>query len=193
MPENTSIIFRVVNFLAAAFMIIGSVSLILLGFFPSFILAVICIIFAVITIVFEFKLPGQITQFASIMFSFLGRGIFYLIVGCILLNYAPLSIASGAIIIVIAVVYIILHFVPSIEPPRNMQMSAFEESIGLLRHLPRLDNHYPSTTPNTPMSNANYNNNTIHSPSSMYSPPPIPQETTPYPQKTYIPNESHIV
>ncbi|KAI9301828.1 COPI associated protein-domain-containing protein [Cunninghamella echinulata] len=199
MPENLSFIFRIINIVTAAFMIIGSVSLILQGYFPRIILAIICIIFGAITIVFEFKLPGQITQFASIMFSFLGRGLFYLFIGCILLNNAPLSIACGVIIIVVAIIYIVLHFIPSIEPPKNMQMSAFEESIGLLRHHHQHQYNPPTstppfTTPSTPINNYHPSASPMYSstPSSPH-PPPIPQETTPYPQKTYIPNEAHIV
>lgn len=32
-------------------------------------------LFGIMTAVFEFRLPGVITQFASFMFSFMGRGI----------------------------------------------------------------------------------------------------------------------
>ncbi|KAL1936346.1 hypothetical protein VTP01DRAFT_480, partial [Rhizomucor pusillus] len=64
------------------------------------------------------------------MFSFLGRGIFYLFIGAITLNYGGFSIACGVVLIVISIVYIILQFVPGIQAPSNMQKSAFEEALG---------------------------------------------------------------
>ncbi|KAG0181931.1 Late Golgi vesicles protein [Apophysomyces sp. BC1034] len=82
------------------------------------------------TAVFEFKLPGQVTQFASFMFAFLSRGIFYVFIGCITLNYGALSIASGVIVALVGIAYIILHFVPAIDPPNNMRKAAFDESVG---------------------------------------------------------------
>ncbi|KAI7852608.1 COPI associated protein-domain-containing protein [Circinella umbellata] len=122
MPSvDISLVFRVINCVAAAFMAIGGVGTIIRGF-NNFITGIFCIIFGLVTAVFEFRLPAQITQFASFMFSFLGRGIS--------LNYGALAIAAGVIVILIGVVYCVLHFVPGVQAPTNMQRSAFEESLG---------------------------------------------------------------
>ena len=55
------------------------------------------------------------------MFSFIGRGVFYLFIGTIMLaehwyNWIPATIVG-----VVGVAYIALEFVPSIEPPANMR------------------------------------------------------------------------
>lgn len=151
---------------------------------PSFV----CSLFGVITGLFEFKLPKAIIQFASFMFSLLGRGLFYVFLGCIILNYNSLSLACGVIIILIGVVYCICHFIPQIEPPANMRSSTFEASFG------RNQSPYSQDTPYHQQSYSAPGN--AQSPSSFHSnasnPAPVHQETTPYPQKTYIPNESHI-
>lgn len=55
------------------------------------------------------------------MFSFLGRGIFYVFVGSILLNNGVLRIIAGSIVGVVGLAYAALEFVPSVEPPANMR------------------------------------------------------------------------
>ncbi|KAI8338114.1 COPI associated protein-domain-containing protein [Chlamydoabsidia padenii] len=182
MASTYDIVFRVVNLVAAVFLVIGGVAFILQGGFPNFITAVFCILFGIMTGLFEFKLPKSIIQFASFMFSLLGRGMFYIFLGCIILNYNSLSLACGVIIILIGVVYSICHFIPQIEPPSNMRPSTFEQTLGM--------NHQDTHPYHTPSPSSFHSH---HINSSMSPPPPQPtQETTPYPQKTYIPNESHI-
>ncbi|CAO3596896.1 unnamed protein product [Absidia cylindrospora] len=213
MPVSTSTVLRLVNFIAAIFMIVGGVSLILNGGFPNFILGVYSILFGLITILFEVKLPKMITQFASFMFSLLGRSLFYIFMGCIILNYNSLSMACGIIIIIIGVIIGICHFVPSVTPPENMSPTGFEKSFGLnpyqqqpqqsaqqqqpqamsspyQNNNPVVNSPYPSYS--SPVSHAatpphSYNNNSNYP--VMYTPQ---QEVTHYPQKTYIQNESHI-
>ncbi|PQE10327.1 COPI associated protein [Rutstroemia sp. NJR-2017a WRK4] len=73
------------------------------------------------TALLEFQIPPQLSRYASFLFSFLGRGIFYIFVGSILLHDGPLRIIAGSIVGLIGVAYVALEFVPSIEPPANMR------------------------------------------------------------------------
>ncbi|KAG2211771.1 hypothetical protein INT46_003711 [Mucor plumbeus] len=127
---NLSIVFRAINIVVAAFMIIGGVMTCIAGGFPNFIQGIFVIIFGIMTAIFEFRLPVIITQFASFMFSFMGRGIFYTFLGAITLNYGGLALASGIIVAVFGVAYIALHFFKNIEAPSNMQKRAYEDAIG---------------------------------------------------------------
>ncbi|KAL0074346.1 COPI associated protein-domain-containing protein [Phycomyces blakesleeanus] len=129
-PIDRSLIFRAVNIIVACFMVIGGVATILTGGFPQFIRGIFCILFGLIVFVFEFRLPSVLTQHVSFMFSFIGRGICYIFIGCIILNQLPLAIASGVIVAVAGVAYCILQFVPNIEAPSNMSRSALDESLG---------------------------------------------------------------
>ena len=45
----------------------------------------------------------------------------YIFVGSILLHDHVLRYIAGAIIIVVGVIYAVLEFIPSIEPPQNMR------------------------------------------------------------------------
>ncbi|OAD72928.1 hypothetical protein PHYBLDRAFT_146247 [Phycomyces blakesleeanus NRRL 1555(-)] len=125
---DISLVFRVINIVVAVFMIIGAVATIIDGGFPNFIQGIFCILLGLMTAVFEFKLPGQVTH-----------------VGGITLGYKGLSIASGVIILVVGVAFVICHFIRTIEPPSNMRQVAFDESIG---HTTRLQgSHIESAIP----------------------------------------------
>ncbi|CAO3615075.1 unnamed protein product [Cunninghamella blakesleeana] len=126
---DKSIIFRVVNIIVGSFMIIGGVSTIILGGFPQFIRGIFCILYGIMVFLFEFRLPSVITKHVSFMFSFIGRGIFYIFIGCILLNANALGIASGVIIILAGVAFAVLEFIPFIEAPSNMKRETMDDSI----------------------------------------------------------------
>ena len=72
-------------------------------------------------LVAEFQIPPQISRYASFLFSFLGRGIFYVFVGSIILEGGILRTIAGSIVGLVGVAYVVLEFVPSIEPPANMR------------------------------------------------------------------------
>ncbi|KAI7872789.1 COPI associated protein-domain-containing protein [Spinellus fusiger] len=110
-------------------MVIGGVATIITGGFPQFIRGIFCIVFGIIVFVFEFRLPPVITQHVSYMFSFLGRGLFYIFIGCIILNEILLAIASGVIVALAGVAYSILQFMPFVQPPINMRREAFDDSL----------------------------------------------------------------
>ncbi|ORE08886.1 hypothetical protein BCV72DRAFT_261132 [Rhizopus microsporus var. microsporus] len=130
---NFSNIFRVVNMVAAAFMIIGGVMTCIHGGFPNFIQGIFVILFGLMTVLFEFRMPGPVVKHASFMFSFMGRGLFYIFLGFITVNYGALSIASGVIVIAIGLAYVALEFT-KIEPPNNMRKEAYDDAVGQGTH-----------------------------------------------------------
>ncbi|GAB7326287.1 hypothetical protein MBLNU13_g10263t1 [Cladosporium sp. NU13] len=131
--------FRIVNLVAGAFMVLGGIA----HFFPigiafarmnkmangvssracstTIIVGVYAIIFGLATALLEFQIPPQVTRYASFMFSFIGRGVFYFFVGCILAGDKFRNYIPAAIVALIGLVYIALEFLPSIEPPANMR------------------------------------------------------------------------
>ncbi|KAL1839780.1 hypothetical protein VTJ49DRAFT_1154 [Mycothermus thermophilus] len=113
--------FRIVNLVVAVLMVLGGISQFFPTSFQSAIIGVYVIIFGLATGLLEFQIPPQVSRYASFLFSFLGRGVFYIFVGCILLHDHVLRIIAGSIIGVVGVAYAALEFVPSIEPPANMR------------------------------------------------------------------------
>jgi len=87
----------------------------------SIIVGVYIIVFGLAVALLEFQIPPQISRYASFLFSFIGRGAFYIFAGSILLDHHTVDIVFGSIIGIIGVAYVVLEFIPSIEPPQNMR------------------------------------------------------------------------
>ncbi|KAF5872594.1 putative copi associated protein [Botrytis fragariae] len=113
--------FRLVNLAVGVFMVLGGISQFFPLGFQSIIIGCYVIIFGICTALLEFQIPPQVSRYASFLFSFLGRGIFYVFVGSILLHDHVLRVIAGSLIGIIGLIYIGLEFVPSIEPPANMR------------------------------------------------------------------------
>lgn len=79
------------------------------------------IIFGAAVALLEFQIPPQVSRYASFMFSFIGRGVFYIFMGSILLSSDWFRGLAGSIIAFVGLAYCALEFIPSIEPPANMR------------------------------------------------------------------------
>ncbi|RPB06030.1 COPI associated [Choiromyces venosus 120613-1] len=124
--DNMSNIIRLVNLGVGVIMVLGGIS----QFFPiglqSTIVGCYVIVFGLVTALLEFQIPPQTSRYASFLFSFLGRGVFYIFVGSILLHDHILRYIAGSIIGIVGAIYVGLEFVPSIEPPENMRSSEWD-------------------------------------------------------------------
>ncbi|CAG8061454.1 unnamed protein product [Penicillium nalgiovense] len=136
---------RLVNIAVGVFMVLGGISNFFTGTWSSFILGAYAVVFGlgrslphpelttsigganIILVVggLEFlpNVPDYAYRYASFLFSFLGRGVFYIFIGSILLHDHVLRIIDGSLIAFIGLAYIALEFIPSIEPPSNMRES----------------------------------------------------------------------
>ncbi|KUI68164.1 Golgi apparatus membrane protein tvp15 [Cytospora mali] len=114
-------IFRIVNLVVAVIMILGGISHLFTLGFQSIIIGCYVILFGAATGLLEFQIPPQVSRYASFLFSFIGRGAFYIFVGSILLDGHVIRIIAGSIVGLIGVCYAVLEFIPSIEPPANMR------------------------------------------------------------------------
>lgn len=79
------------------------------------------ILFGLATGLLEFQIPPYVARYATFFFSFLGRGVFYIFIGSITLNYHWSGYATGAVIMFVGFAYVVLEFMPQIEPPANMR------------------------------------------------------------------------
>ncbi|VVT50989.1 uncharacterized protein SAPINGB_P002947 [Magnusiomyces paraingens] len=117
---DLSIAFRLVNLVVGVLFILGGISQFFPVSFQSTIIGVYVIIFGLGLILLEFRVPPLTYSYASFLFSFVGRGIFYTFIGSLLLHDHVLRIVGGSVIIFIGVVYILLEFVASIQKPYSM-------------------------------------------------------------------------
>ncbi|KAE9982359.1 hypothetical protein BLS_006202 [Venturia inaequalis] len=114
-------IFRIVNLGVGVLMVLGGVAQFFPLGFQSIVVGCYVIIFGLATALLEFQIPPQVARYASFMFSFIGRGLFYLFIGSILLSTHWTKVVPGTLIGFIGLGYVALEFVPSIEPPANMR------------------------------------------------------------------------
>ncbi|KAI2606834.1 COPI associated [Hypoxylon fragiforme] len=114
--------FRIVNATVGLIMVLGGISQFFTNTgFQSIIIGAYVLLFGLGIGLLEFQIPPQVSRYASFMFSFLGRGIFYVFIGSILLNNGVLRIIAGSIVGLVGLAYVALEFVPSVEPPANMR------------------------------------------------------------------------
>ncbi|KAL2105846.1 hypothetical protein VUR80DRAFT_7678 [Thermomyces stellatus] len=114
-------IFRIVNLVVAAAMLMGGVSFIVSLTWSGAITGAYMILFSAAVALLEFQIPPQVSRYASFLFSFIGRGLFYIFIGSLILGESTWFIITGSIVGIIGVAYVALEFVPSVEPPANMR------------------------------------------------------------------------
>lgn len=114
-------IFRVVNLVVGVITILGGIVHIFSLQLQLMIVGVYMILFGATVGLLEFQIPPQVSRYALFLFSFVGRGAFYIFLGCLLLSDSILSKIAGAIVGIIGIAYVALEFIPSIEPPSNMR------------------------------------------------------------------------
>ncbi|TVY30184.1 Golgi apparatus membrane protein [Lachnellula hyalina] len=113
--------FRIVNLGVGALMIFSGIWHIHPFELGKLMVGIYVILFGASTALLEFQIPPQLSRYASFLFSFLGRGIFYLFVGSVLFDEHITNDIFGSVIALVGIAYIALEFVPSIEPPQNMR------------------------------------------------------------------------
>jgi len=116
-------VFRIVNLGVGGVMVLGGISQFIGGgvTLQTIILGIYVIIFGLAVGLLEVQIPPQVSRYASFLFSFIGRGAFYIFVGSILLHGGWLRYIAGSIIGIVGAVYVALEFIPSIQPPENMR------------------------------------------------------------------------
>ncbi|ODV94298.1 hypothetical protein PACTADRAFT_76917 [Pachysolen tannophilus NRRL Y-2460] len=118
--QDFSPVFKIVNLVIGILSTLSGVSQLLSGV-QSFLLGLFIIAGGISIGFLEFKVAPQFYNYCSFFYSFIGRGIFYIFLGVLISHENILRICVGIVIIIIGIGYSILEFLPSIEPPENMQ------------------------------------------------------------------------
>ncbi|RFU78776.1 golgi apparatus membrane tvp15 [Trichoderma arundinaceum] len=87
----------------------------------NLIIGIYMIVFGLSIALLEFQIPPQVSRYANFLFSFIGRGIFYILLGGLILGEKVISQIAGGSVGIIGIGYVALEFIPSIEPPSNMR------------------------------------------------------------------------
>ncbi|KAI9503613.1 hypothetical protein GGI25_004865 [Coemansia spiralis] len=109
-PGGPPFYFRITNIIVAVLMIVMGIVFFTWSQFGRIMLGIYEIVFAIWMILFELAELAWLTPLVQFMFTWRGRGLFYVFIGCLTLGYRTVGWVFGAIIIAIGVVYIVLSF-----------------------------------------------------------------------------------
>ncbi|EHK43173.1 uncharacterized protein TrAtP1_001632 [Trichoderma atroviride] len=114
-------IFRIVNLVVAGVTVLGGVFHIFPIGLQNIIIGIYMIVFGLAIALLEFQVPPQVSRYANFLFSFIGRGVFYILIGGLLLGDKVIANIAGGIVGIAGIGYVGLEFVPLIEPPSSMR------------------------------------------------------------------------
>ncbi|KAM0465542.1 hypothetical protein ACHAPV_001594 [Trichoderma viride] len=114
-------IFRIVNLVVAGVTVLGGVFHIFPVGLQNVIIGIYMIVFGLAIALLEFQVPPQVSRYANFLFSFIGRGVFYILIGGLLLGDKAIANVAGGIVGIAGIGYVGLEFVPLIEPPSSMR------------------------------------------------------------------------
>ncbi|PNP45850.1 hypothetical protein TGAMA5MH_02590 [Trichoderma gamsii] len=114
-------IFRIVNLVVAGVTVLGGVFHIFPIGLQNVIIGIYMIVFGLAIALLEFQVPPQVSRYANFLFSFIGRGVFYILIGGLLLGDKTIANIAGGIVGIAGIGYVGLEFVPLIEPPSSMR------------------------------------------------------------------------
>ncbi|KAJ2906729.1 hypothetical protein GGI21_004007 [Coemansia aciculifera] len=109
-PGGPPLYFRIVNIVMAVLMVVAGIAFFTWSNFLRIMLGVFEIVFAVWIIMFELAEMAWLTPYVQFMFTWCGRGIFYVFMGCLTLGYRALGWILGSVMIGIGLAYIVLSF-----------------------------------------------------------------------------------
>ncbi|KAF9985492.1 Late Golgi vesicles protein [Mortierella antarctica] len=117
MAQGASL-FRLLNLVTAVLIILGGILLFVhIGSWNSGILGVFIVLFGLLTFALEFTIPESIVYNLGFMFSLLGRGLFYVGTGILVLSWRWFNILVGCLIMAVGVFYVAMHFVGATPSP----------------------------------------------------------------------------
>ncbi|TXT10258.1 uncharacterized protein COLE_04192 [Cutaneotrichosporon oleaginosum] len=124
--QNPEELIRYVRVAVGGLCIAGGIGSIINLSFSSIIIGVYEILAGVVVLGMEVRKPSKhqkalVAQYASFMHSFIGRGVFYLLMGVLMLNYHTLLKVCGSIVGLVGLAFVALHFIPAVDTPSTMR------------------------------------------------------------------------
>ncbi|CCE93182.1 Tvp15p TDEL_0F03710 [Torulaspora delbrueckii] len=115
--------FKIANLTIGSLCLIASVSQLtyILSNFNAFLLAIFGIVLSTPIVVLEFNIPSNLYRYASFYFSFLGRGVVYILISFLLGFGGVFKILTSLLTFLLGVVYTVFEFLPQIEEPANFR------------------------------------------------------------------------
>lgn len=78
----------------------------------------------------EFRKLPQLYKFASFYYSFLGRGVLFMLLSCNIANHGVFNLLVSLLLFLSGVIFTIFHFSPFIDEPENFKTSNSGLTVG---------------------------------------------------------------
>ncbi|KAJ1759981.1 hypothetical protein GGF48_000799 [Coemansia sp. RSA 921] len=104
------ILWRLINIVVAALWIVAAAFHFVDGSFQTVMPGVAILIVGVASIVFEFWRPELILENCYFLWNFMGRGIFFLLMGCLVMGFRVVNYVSSGFSWFFGLLYIVLWF-----------------------------------------------------------------------------------
>ncbi|KAG8863545.1 hypothetical protein FRB96_008285 [Tulasnella sp. 330] len=123
--RQPAFVFRVANMTIGALLLAEAVVHFINHSFSDIVIGIYGVVFGATLIGLEVYTPPQtylilMYQYASFMFSFIGRGVFYIFMGTLMLNHGTWVWVLGSVIGVVGLAFCGLEFVKVVELPPSM-------------------------------------------------------------------------
>ncbi|KAJ1735105.1 hypothetical protein LPJ61_000735 [Coemansia biformis] len=107
-PGGPPLYFRITNLVVAVLMIVSGIVFFTWSQFERIMLGVFEVLFGLWIIAIELAETSRVGRYVQFMFTWFGRGLFYVVVGCLTLGHKTFGWVFGAIIAGVGVVFIAL-------------------------------------------------------------------------------------
>ncbi|KAG8991136.1 hypothetical protein FRB93_002916 [Tulasnella sp. JGI-2019a] len=123
--QQPAFIFRIANMTIGALLIVEAVVHFIVHSFSDIIIGLYGAVFGIALIGLEIYTPPQnylilMYRYASFMFSFAGRGVFYVFMGTLMINHGTWVWVLGSVIALIGITFLGLEFAKVVELPPSM-------------------------------------------------------------------------
>lgn len=85
---------------------------------------------AALVVLLEFRVPGQLYKFASFYFSFLGRGLLYILLGIMICHGGALKMMSALLVVLAGISFCLFQFLPMVEEPDYFKLGNASLTVG---------------------------------------------------------------
>ncbi|SCV04317.1 LAMI_0H15148g1_1 [Lachancea mirantina] len=98
--------------------------------FSAFLMALFALALSVPIVYLEFRVPPNLYRFASFYFSFIGRGLLYMLLALLVSFGGVFKILIAAIVFTMGGVFVGFQFVPTIQEPENFRAEGNSIAVG---------------------------------------------------------------
>lgn len=85
---------------------------------------------AALGVLLEFRVPAQLHKFASFYFSFLGRGLLYILLGIMVCHGGAFKMLSALLLVLAGISFCLFQFLPMVEEPDYFKLGNASLTVG---------------------------------------------------------------